>query len=218
MSCPICSVRKEKRFCLAVHGRICAQCCGEQREITLDCPSECVYLQQARQHEKPRETPENLPEELFPAVRVDRDSVERNEAFIAGILQALATRTRADRDLRDRDLIGAFTQMARTYKTLANSGLLYQQAVPNPVQQGIIAILEQLIEEFRKVEQQHRGYTVLKDSDVLSALVFVLRLADVYTSGRPLSRGFIDSLRHRFAEPDAALVSGSEPASRIILP
>ena len=54
MSCAICQTRKEKRFCLAVHGRICPQCCGEQREVTLDCPSDCVYLQQARQHEKPR--------------------------------------------------------------------------------------------------------------------------------------------------------------------
>ena len=26
----------------------------EQREVTLDCPSDCAYLQQARDHEKPR--------------------------------------------------------------------------------------------------------------------------------------------------------------------
>ena len=51
MSCVICEIRKEKRVCPAVHGRICAQCCGEQREVTLDCPSDCPYLQQAREHE-----------------------------------------------------------------------------------------------------------------------------------------------------------------------
>jgi len=56
LSCAICEIRKEKRFCPAVHGRICPQCCGEQREVTLDCPSECPYLQQAREHEKPRST------------------------------------------------------------------------------------------------------------------------------------------------------------------
>jgi len=37
-----------------VHGRIRPQSCGEQREVTLDCPSDCIYLQQAREHEKPR--------------------------------------------------------------------------------------------------------------------------------------------------------------------
>jgi len=36
VSCAVCEIRKEKRFCPAVHGRICPQCCGEQREVTLD--------------------------------------------------------------------------------------------------------------------------------------------------------------------------------------
>src|SRR5437762_7846579 len=52
--CVICQKRREKRFCPAIHDRICPQCCGEQREVTLDCPTDCVYLQQAREHEKPR--------------------------------------------------------------------------------------------------------------------------------------------------------------------
>ena len=33
VSCEICHNRKEKRFCPAIHGRICPQCCGEQREV-----------------------------------------------------------------------------------------------------------------------------------------------------------------------------------------
>ena len=77
LSCPICNLRKEKRFCLAVHDRICPQCCGEQREVTLECPSECSYLQQARQHEKPRDFPENPPEEMFPAIRLEGRSFVR---------------------------------------------------------------------------------------------------------------------------------------------
>src|ERR1700675_4281285 len=56
LSCAICEIRKEKRFCPALHGRICPPCCGEQREVTLDCPSDCPYLQQARRHDKPRST------------------------------------------------------------------------------------------------------------------------------------------------------------------
>ena len=65
MSCVICEKRKEKRFCPAVHGRICPQCCGEQREVTLDCPSDCVYLQQAREHEKPRGMNDVNPADIF---------------------------------------------------------------------------------------------------------------------------------------------------------
>ncbi len=72
MSCTICETRKEKRFCPAVHGRICPQCCGEQREVTLDCPSDCAYLQQAREHEKPRPLDQLDPSELFPKIEVDQ--------------------------------------------------------------------------------------------------------------------------------------------------
>ena len=65
MSCAICEIRKEKRFCPAVHGCICPQCCGEQREVTLDCPSDCPYLVQAHEHERPRSADQIYPAGLF---------------------------------------------------------------------------------------------------------------------------------------------------------
>src|ERR1700688_4378013 len=71
VSCAICEKRKEKRFCPAIHGRICPQCCGEQREVTLDCPRDCVYLQQAREHEKPRSLRDLNPADLFVQVEVE---------------------------------------------------------------------------------------------------------------------------------------------------
>src|SRR5580658_4615458 len=103
LSCPICHLRKEKRFSLALHDRICAQCCGEQREVTLDCPSECPYLQQARQHEKPREFTGVLPEEMFPAVEIGQEFLAMHEPLVAGIAQTLARITHSDRNLHDRD-------------------------------------------------------------------------------------------------------------------
>lgn len=217
MSCPICHLRKEKRFCPALHDRICAQCCGEQREVTLDCPSECPYLQQARQHEKPREFGSPLPDELFPAVEISSDFLARHEPLLAGIAQTLARITRSDRNLHDRDLMGAVANLAKSYQTLVASGLVYQETTPNPAQQAIIAVLTELLREFREVEAKHLGYTSLKDRDVLKVLVFTLRWVYMQTSGRPLSRGFIDFLHERFpAAPP--LESASEAGSRIIIP
>jgi hypothetical protein len=63
-------LRKEKRFCPAVHGRICAQCCGEEREVTIDCPSECAYLRQAREHEKPRSIADVDQAGMFPEIAI----------------------------------------------------------------------------------------------------------------------------------------------------
>ena len=218
MSCPVCNLRKPKRFCLALHDRICAQCCGEQREVTLDCPSECPYLQQARQHEKPRDFGTTLPEEMFPGVGIGQDFLARHEPLMAGIAQTLTRIAHSNRNLHDRDLIGALTNMAHSYQTLLASGLVYQEATPNPAQQAIIALLTELLREFREVEARQLGYTSLKDRDVLQALVFTLRLLHLHTSGRPLSRAFIDFLHDRFPQPTTPLDAPADSATRIIIP
>ncbi len=218
MTCAICNVRKEKRFCLALHGRICAQCCGEQREITLDCPSECTYLQQARQHEKPRNF-EDLPaDEVFPKIAVSDEFLHDREPLIAGVLQTLGRIAASDRSLNDGELIGALAGMARSYQTLIGSGLVYQEITPNPSQQSIIEILRKLLDEFRQVEQKHLGYSSLKDGDILRVLVFTLRLAHLNTSGRPRSRGFIDFLQERFAGSLPSQDATDQSSSQIILP
>ena len=55
MVCKICETRRPKRACPAVGGDICSLCCGREREVTLSCPLDCVYLQEARKHERPAE-------------------------------------------------------------------------------------------------------------------------------------------------------------------
>jgi len=73
LSCALCHTRKEKRFCPAIHDRICAVCCGKEREVTLDCPSECPYLQQARRHEKPRRLEISTKPRFFPTWSGERN-------------------------------------------------------------------------------------------------------------------------------------------------
>jgi hypothetical protein len=218
LSCPICKTRKEKRFCLALHDRICAQCCGEQREVTLECPSECPYLQQARQHEKPRDNVENPPEEVFPSIRLRPDFMQQHEPLVLGVLQILSRVSTDDRQLKDSELIGALVNMARSQQTLIASGLLYEESLPNPVQQSVINVLRRSFEEYREVETRHLGHSRLKSAEIFHALVFTLRLAHIHTSGRPLSRGFIDFLHQQFPQSITTLESASEPGSRIIIP
>ena len=61
-----------------------------------------------------------------------------------------------------------------------------------------------MVREFREAEQQHigeiPGHMRLRDSDVLKALVFLLRMGLGRTSGRPKSRAFIDFLFAQFPE------------------
>jgi hypothetical protein len=218
VSCPICNLRKEKRFCPAVHGRICAQCCGEQREVTLDCPSDCPYLQQAREHERPRDGSALDGEASFPEVEIGEQFLYEREHLLLGLSFALAKSARTNRTLTDRDLIASLTSLAKSYETMVNSSLIYEQRTTNLEHQAIASEIAQMVKEFREAEQKHAGMTRLRDTDVLKALVFLLRLALARTSGRPKSRAFIDFLWAQFPESKSAVAAPEDAASRIIVP
>jgi hypothetical protein len=220
LSCAICEERKEKRFCPAVHGRICAQCCGEQRELTLDCPSDCPYLQQSREHATEHEhSPSPIEREaMLPEIEVTEQFLYQREELILGLSFALAKSARADRALVDRDLIAAVSSLARSYQTQVNSGLIYEPATTNMAHQAIASEVETMVKEFRVAERQHIGHARLRDSDVLKALVFIVRLALGRTSGRPKSRAFIDFLLAQFQEKKPAIAGPGETGSRIVIP
>jgi hypothetical protein len=207
LSCAICEKRKERRFCPAVHGRICPQCCGENREVTLDCPSECVYLQQARQHERPRSLQDLDQAALFPQIEIGEQFVYQHEHLLLGINCAMVKSARADHNLVDVDLIAALAAAAMTYERLVNSGLHYEGPIAGVGQRAVAAQIQNMIKEYREAEQKHAGYSRLRDSDVLRALVFLLRVAYSRTSGRPKSRAFLDFLSAQFPEKQSAIAS-----------
>lgn len=152
MSCSIC---KEKRFCPALHGSICPQCCGEQREVTLDCPSTCPYLLQAREHEKPRPIEELDPALIFPQVQISERFVYEHELLIAGLTFAGAKVIRANRSLTDNQVFTALAALARSYETLINSGLHYDMPLAGLGQQALVSEIQQI--SSRNIARQNRN-------------------------------------------------------------
>ncbi|HLV86830.1 MAG TPA: hypothetical protein VKV39_07625 [Candidatus Sulfotelmatobacter sp.] len=218
MTCAICEVRKEKRFCPAVHGRICPQCCGEQREVTLDCPSDCPYLIQAREHEKPRAADQLDAKALFLEIEVPDQFMYEREHLLMGLTFALAKAARSDRALNDRDLIAGLSALTNRYERLVNSGLHYDPPLTSDAQRRVATEVETMLKEYREAEQKHMGYSSLRDSDVLKSLVFLVRLAHGRTSGRPKSRAFVEFLFAQFPEKESSVLAPQEAGSRIILP
>lgn len=234
MSCAICEERKEKRFCPAVHGRICPQCCGEQREVTLDCPGDCPYLLQARQqalehaashsvaHSHGRPGVGNgdawLPEVEIPEVAITEQFLYEREELIVGLSFALAKSARNDRSLMDRDLITALSALAKHYQILVTSSLIYEPPTANIAHRSIGREVESMVREFREAEEKHLGYNRLRDSDVLTALVFLLRMGLARTSGRPKSRAFIDLLFAQFPEKRSVIAGAENGGNRIVIP
>jgi hypothetical protein len=218
LSCVICEIRKDKRFCPAVHGRICPQCCGEQREVTLDCPSDCPYLLQAREHEKSRPADAIDPGALFLEIEVSDQFMYEHEHLLMGLSYALAKAARGDRSLQDQDLMAALSVLTKSYERRINSGLHYEQPLTSDSQRRVAAEVETMVKEYREAEHKHLGYSALRDFEVLKALVFLVRLGHGQTSGRPKSRAFIEFLFAQFPEKESAVLTPEEAGSRIILP
>ena len=213
MSCPICKRRKPKRFCPAKGEKICAVCCGTEREVTIDCPSDCSYLIAARryedEHRKPI-APEQVP---YPDVEFPSDLIHERRAVLSGLGYSILKFAAENRSLNDADVLQALGALAETYRTLG-TGIYYERPPEAPLPHGLYNQLAEFLQEFKKEDAQRTGFSSLKDSEAFHLFVFLLRVGKHETNGRPRSRAFLDFLRTQF--PRATEVEREAP--RIITP
>jgi hypothetical protein len=178
--------------------------------MVLDCPSDCSYLKQAREYARFR--PELLEDERwFAQVLVEEDFLDAHPLLLEDLVESIRQSALGNSSLRDRDVIEALAALVRSVETRANSGLHYEPTLPSLAQQALIQELREVIADYDQ-EGREMGDPHLDDSDALKALVFVLRLALDRSSGRPLSRGFLDFLRTEFMKDE------NYAPSRIVLP
>lgn len=213
MACPICSRRKEQRWCPAKGERICAVCCGTEREVTIDCPSDCPYLVAARRYEAQHRKPVPPEEVPYPDLSFPADLIHEHRAAISGMGMALLGFAREHPETVDADVLAGLGALAETYRTLG-SGLYYERPPEGGPARGIYDAVAAFLQQFREEQGRRAGFTLLRDGDVFPLLVFLLRIARHETNGRPRSRAFLDFLRAQYPRPAAA--QPEEP--RIILP
>jgi hypothetical protein len=213
MSCPICGKRPAKRYCPAKGEKICAICCGEQREITIDCPADCSYLIAAHRYEAEHRKPISSEEAPYRDVFVPVDFVYEHWPVVAGIGGTILNLQREQRDLRDSDALAAIEALAETYRTLG-TGIYYERPPEIAAARALYGAIGQFLQEFRKSESARAGFATLKDTDIFHVLVFLLRLGKQETNARPRSRAFLDFLRQRFPLP----AQPEKDAPRIIVP
>lgn len=212
MSCPICEKRKGERFCPAKAEKICAVCCGKEREVTIDCPSDCTYLISAHRYESehPRDIPNDtrLLDETIP-----KDVIHTHQQLMAALAFSLAKSCAAQPTAVDNDVLAAMEALAQTYKTLS-TGLIYEKPPQAPVARELYAAVMSFLDEIKKQQAELGASASFKDTEILYLLVFLYRMGLLRTNGRPRSRLFIEFLRGQF--PDAPELKKEE--SRIIVP
>ncbi|MCL6566350.1 MAG: hypothetical protein K6U09_07985 [Acidobacteriia bacterium] len=213
MACPLCQKRTAKRWCPAKGERICAVCCGTEREVTVDCPSDCEFLIAARRYEadhRPSLPPEAVP---YPDVAVTVELLHELRPVLAELGLEILKLSREHPPMVDADVLAALHALTESCRTLV-SGLYYEKPPEAGYARALYVRLAEAIARIRARQAERVGFAALKDSEVLALLVFLLRLARYHSNGRPRSRAFLDFLRAQY--PKQAGLAPEPP--RIIVP
>jgi len=212
VSCPICEKRRAERFCPAKAEKICAVCCGKEREVTIDCPSDCTYLLSAHRYESehPRDIPADTPllDETIP-----QEVLHTHQQLMAALAFSIAKFCAAQPAAVDNDILAAIEALAQTYKTLS-SGLIYEKPPQAPLPGELYASLTTFLDEIKKQQAERGASASFKDIEIFYLLVFLYRMGLLRTNGRRRSRLFMEFLRGQF--PEAPELKKEE--SRIIVP
>lgn len=214
MSCPICGKRPPKRFCPAKGEKICAICCGREREVTINCPSGCPHLLAAHRYEAEHRQPLSAEEFPYRDIQFPVDFVYERWPVVTSIATAILLFHLQHKDVDDSAVSSALEALAEMYRTLG-SGIYYERPPDAPLARALYAQIAHGLQEFQKNELGHSNFPRLKDSDIFQLLVFLLRVGKQESNGRPRSRAFLDFLRARFPLPADAL---PQETPRIIVP
>jgi hypothetical protein len=209
--CPICQKRKPGRFCPAKAEKICAVCCGTEREVSIDCPPDCGYLLSAHRYENEHPRPLAADTPLLDA-RISSDTVHAHGQFLSAIAFTIAKFCASQPPTTDPDVLAALRALAETYKTLV-SGIVYEQPPVPLLQRELYDTLSAFLTEAKQNSAQP-SFGPVKDSEIFQLLVFLFRMGLLRTNGRPRSRRFIEFLRGQF--PGAQELQREQ--SRIIVP
>jgi len=211
MACALCQLRRPKRSCPGVHGEICSVCCGREREVSVACPLDCEYLQDARRREKP--VPLDAASVPHRDIRVTEKFLADHEELLAMLGRVLGTAALENEGVTDLDVRAALEALIRTYLTL-QSGVYYETRPENALANRLYGRVQESLAEFRQREQERTGLPQTRDTDVLGLLVFFERLELDRNNGRPRGRAFIDLLRSFYAPPGA----DDAASARLVLP
>lgn len=181
-------------------------CCGTEREVSIDCPLDCVYLREAHQHERKEPAdPQSFPNQ---DIRVTEEFIRDHEPLLLFLAHSLLDAALANSGATDFDVRDSLDALVRTYRTL-ESGVYYETRPDNLIAASICRMVQTSIDEFRKQEPEKTGMTQTRDADILGLLVFLQRLELDNNNGRKRSRAYLDFLSSFFPETPA----GADPAS-----
>ena len=193
-TCPLCSARSGKRYCPAKDTQICTVCCGSKREIEIDCPSSCSYLKASRSYAA--EKPVLDPQLVAKIQKYDSGFIERFHHVLAAINGSVAEERLNSPWLVDSDVIDVYKALGTTMRTLS-SGIYYESLPEGTVRVSLFRRLKNLFDTLMQPDAAGE-HPVMKASDAVEVLEFVMFAAQMNTSTRPRSRRYLDWVSETF--------------------
>jgi hypothetical protein len=190
--CKLCGKRRARRHCPAVQGDICAICCGTEREVSLSCPLECEYLQEAHRREKP--VPVDEEQISDPDVTVSEEFLRDHEELLLYSMVSLVHAALRIDSATDADALEALDALIKTYRT-AESGLVYETRPVNTIAASVQRAFSESLADYQKVRAERESLS-FRNAEILGVLVFLRRMGRQNQNGRPRGRMYLDLLKH----------------------
>lgn len=196
--CKICGKRRARRACPAVGGDICTICCGSEREVSLSCPLDCEWLQEAHRHEKPVTVAGN--QFANPDVDVTEEFLRTHEELLLFCIYSLVEAAMRTPNSVDADALAALEALIQTHRTL-ESGLVYETRAENSIAASVQRSFAASLADYQKLRAEREQLSSYRNAEILAILVFLHRLGQQNQNGRPRGRMYLDLLRHMVPEP-----------------
>lgn len=206
--CKLCGKRRARRRCPAVHGDICTICCGTEREVSLSCPLECEFLQEAHRREKPVLVDEKQLSD--PDVPVTEEFLREHEELLLFCMVSLVHAALRTASATDADALEALEAQIKTYRT-AESGLLYETRPVNTIAASVQRAFSESLADYQKVRAERESLH-FRNAEILAVLVFLRRMGQQNQNGRPRGRMYLDLLKQM-----TPATAGDERAPGIIV-
>jgi hypothetical protein len=176
--------------------------------VEIDCPSSCIHLQSGRSYESERKP---LDPQLVARARSYGETFLNQYGLALDALgAALAEERLASPWLVDQDVADVYTALLATIKTLS-SGIYYETLPQGPARMPLFRRLKSVLDSLLAPSDAQQR--VLRTSEVMSILDFMLLSVLLNSSGRPKSRQYLDWITSM-----SGLTAPPPESSRLIIP
>ena len=200
--CPLCGTRRAKRGCPALGKQICTVCCGTKRLTEIQCPADCAFLGNAREHPAATLVRQQR-RDVSLVMQFVRDFSDRQSQLflmIAAFLQRAPS-------IVDADIADAMHALASTYET-AVRGVIYEHRPTGLPAQRLVTDLKPLLNDAGK----NGGTAFERDAAVVMRRVDQA-IVDARAADPENPRAFAELLMRVLPQGDEA----EPPANRLYL-